>query len=357
MTGSTGRRAAVLLAVVVWTALPLNVGDTWLNILAYAGVAAIGAIGLNLLTGSTGQVSLGHAFFVGCGAYVVAWAGARHELPMPVWLVLAAAVGAAVGGAAALITVRVRGDQLAILTVGLIYGGGYAFKNWTSLTGGGNGTRTAVSFDIGPVRFEELSLFGERFTREQGVFWLVWALVALGVVLARNLLRSRTGRAMQAVREREVAAESLGIRVAHVRAGAFAVAGAYAAVAGALYAGLQRYVDPAEFGGLRGLALSIAAIAAIVLGGLGSVIGGVIGATLLGVLPFLARDHAGSLPVTGWEVGGEPLLPAEILTELLHGVLIVGLLLFEPRGLAALWPRMTALLPFRTRYRPTRSER
>jgi branched-chain amino acid transport system permease protein len=159
--------------------------------------------------------------------------------------------------------------------------------------------------------------------------------VALAVVLVANLARSRAGRALQAVRDHDLAAEVIGVDVARYKIGAFAVAGAFAATAGALYGSLQQFVDPSQFGGIRGLFLSIQYIAVIVLGGIGTATGPVLGALLVGTLQFVLTEYSASIPLVRWHVGGSPFLSPEILDQLLYGMLIIGFLLVEPGGLNA----------------------
>jgi len=336
------QKLGYFLLFVVWLITPLMISDKWLNILTYCGMFAIGAIGLNILTGFTGQVSLGHAFFIGCGAYTVAYFGVKHELTMTTWLPLAAIVGAVVGAIVGPFALRLRGQYLAIITLGLLFIGEHIFDNWRSVTGGGFGTSTAVPLDLGPIDFTKLSVFGTDYTRWQGMFWFYWALVALGALLAKNLLRSRPGRALQAVRDRDLAAEVIGVSQFRYKVGAFALSSAYAAVAGALYGAFIQYVDPEQFGGVRGLFLSIQFIAMIILGGVGTVFGGVLGALVIGSIPFLIKDYATSIPLVTWEIGNKPILDVPLLEQVLYGLLIIAFLLLEPRGLAAVWLRLKA---------------
>ena len=336
------QKLGYLLLGVVWLLVPLMISDKWLNILAYCGILAIGAIGLNILTGFTGQVSLGHAFFVGCGAYTVAYLGVQQELTMTTWLPIAALIGALVGAVIGPFALRLRGQYLAIITLGLLFIGEHIFDNWKSVTGGGFGTSTAVPLDLGPIDFTKLEVFGTEYTRAQGMFWFFWVLVALGALLAKNLIRSRPGRALQAVRDRDLAAEVIGVSQFRYKVGAFAVSSAYAAVAGALYGSYLQFVDPEQFGGVRGLFLSIQFIAMIILGGVGTVFGSVLGAIVIGSIPFLIKDYSDMIPLVTWEVGGKPLLDVPLLEQVLYGLLIIAFLLIEPRGLAAVWLRLKA---------------
>ena len=316
--------------------VPSWLDDPWLNVLNYAAAFAVAAIGLNLLTGYTGQVSLGHAFFMGCGAYVAARFGVVSDLPLVVYLPMAAVVGALIGAAIGPFALRLRGDYLVIITLGLIFAGEYLFDQWDSVTGGGSGTATAAGLSIGPLDFANLHLFGHAFSRDEGLFFLFWALVGIAALLGKNLVRSRTGRAMQAVRDRDLAAEIIGVSLFRYKVGAFAVAGAYAAVGGAMYAALQQFVSPTEWN----LFLSIQIIAMIILGGVGTIVGGVIGAIVLRVVPRLIEQNSGSLPfVTSSPSSTDGIISAPSLNNVIFGLMIVLFLAFEPRGLAAVWQR------------------
>ncbi|MGZ6977600.1 MAG: branched-chain amino acid ABC transporter permease, partial [Acidimicrobiia bacterium] len=152
---SWSQRAFLLVLALVWLATPSYLSDFWLDVLARCGLAAIGAIGLNLLTGYTGQISLGHAFFIGVGAYVAAWFGVQQQMPLLVWLPLCAIIGGLIGGVIGPVALRLRGNYLAVVTVGLLYIGNLIFNNWDSLTGGHAGTATAAPVSIGPLDFAD----------------------------------------------------------------------------------------------------------------------------------------------------------------------------------------------------------
>ena len=332
-------KVALLALVLVALALPYNLGDFWLNVLNYAAVFAVGAIGLNLLTGFTGQVSLGHAFFMGIGAYVAAELGVQNEWPLLVYLPLAAVVGAAVGAVVGPFALRLRGDYLVIITLGLVFIGEYLFDQWDSVTGGGAGTSTAAPLEVGPFDFAALEVAGESFSRDQGIFWLFWIIVAVGALLAKNLVRTRPGRAMQAVRDRDLAAEVIGVSLFRYKVGAFAISSAYAAVAGAMYGALQQYVSPTEWN----LFLSIQFVAIIILGGLGTIFGGIVGALVVGAMPKIINEYSDSIPfVTAAGGGDDGIISASSLNNVIYGLLIVLFLVFEPRGLAAVWLRIKA---------------
>jgi branched-chain amino acid transport system permease protein len=330
-------KAAVLTLVVLWLFTPQQLTDYPLNVLNYAGVTAIGAIGLNLLIGYTGQVSLGHAFFIGVGAYTAAYLGADQGWPLVVWLPAAAVIGGLIGAAIGPFALRLRGNYLVIVTLGLVFVGEYIFDNWDSVTGGGNGTSVAGAIPrLDTATFE---LFGQTYSRDQGFFWLIWALVAVVALLAKNIIRSRPGRAMQAVRDRDLAAEIVGVSLARYKVSAFAVSSAIAALAGGLYGALQAYVQPTDFD----LVLSIQYIAIIIIGGVGTIFGSVLGALVLGSLPRIIERVTTDtdLPLVSGDAGGtDGFIAVASLNVMLYGLLIVLFLVFEPHGLAGLWFRV-----------------
>ena len=322
-----------------------------LKVLALAGVYAIGAIGLNLLTGYTGQISLGHGVFVGSGAYLTAYLGTEYNLALPVLIPAAAILGFAIGAAVGPFALRLRGSYLVVVTLGLVVVGTHIFKEWDSVTGGVNGRSAAgVVPAIGSLDFENLSLFGREFSEEQGMFWLIWFVVGIAALLVKNITRSRTGRAFQAVRDRDLTAEVIGVDPSRYKVLAFALSSSLAAVAGALYAPLQDFLSPgglSEPGGF-GLTMSIQFVAIIILGGLGTIYGSVVGAVLIGALPEVVSAVTGETTLPGIASGGfgDGLLSADQLNQVLFGLAIAVVLLVEPRGIAALWERTK--LYFRT---------
>jgi branched-chain amino acid transport system permease protein len=329
-------QAGAVLLVASWLALPIMLGDYWATVFVYAGIASIGAIGLNLLTGFTGQVSMGHAVFYGIGAYGAAVFADQWGLPFPLWLVAAASVGGVVGGLAGPFALRLRGNYLVIVSLGLLVIGQHLFENWTSVTGGLTGTAVRAKVAIGSLDVAALSLGGVRLSRNQGYLYFVWAMVALLGLAAHNIARSRPGRALQAIRDRDLAAEVIGVSQVHYKVGAFVLSSGYAACAGALYASYARYVSPLDFS----LFLSIQFIAMIVVGGIGRIYGSILGAVFLTLLPRVIESVSGSLPFVSVDGTGGG-LTVQSLNQAMFGVLIVTFLLFEPLGLAEVWRRVT----------------
>jgi branched-chain amino acid transport system permease protein len=314
---------------------PLMVGNYWTTVLVYSGIASIGAIGLNLLTGYAGQVSLGHAFFLGAGAYAAAFLSGQWGWPFPFWLIGAAVIGGFVGGLVGPFALRLRGNYLVIVSLALVFIGQHVFENWESVTGGLTGVAVRAPVSLGSVDAASLVVLGKRLTRNQGYYYVVWIGVLLAALAAKNIARTRPGRALQAIRDRDLAAEIIGISLVQYKVGAFIASSACAALAGALYASFSRYVSPLDFT----LFLSIQYIAMIIVGGVGTVAGSILGALFLTALPRVMESASSALPfVSPSGAGGT--ITISSLNQVTFGLLIIGFLLFEPRGLVEIWRRI-----------------
>jgi branched-chain amino acid transport system permease protein len=219
MLDSWTKRVAVALLLLLGLAAPMLLPDPDLRLLSTAGAFAIGAIGLGLLTGSAGQVSLGHAFFLGVGCYTAAvlsgdpadgrtWGLGVTEVL--IWLPAAGLVAAAVGVLVAPLATRLRGLYLAIVTLGLVVIGEHLFREWETVTGGARAGRPAPE----PVLFGyPLHVDGGLFTRQQQLFWLIFGALVVFALAARNLTRSKVGRAWGAIRDRDIAAGTIGVNL------------------------------------------------------------------------------------------------------------------------------------------------
>ncbi|HEV3363548.1 MAG TPA: ABC transporter substrate-binding protein, partial [Acidimicrobiia bacterium] len=228
-----------------------------------------------------------------------------------------------------------------IVSLGLVFIGLHIWFNFESVTGGTSGVGGQAPATLGPADFNHLAIGGWTFTKQQSWFWLVWALVAVVAVLIRNLVRSRPGRAMQAIRDREAAAAVLGVAPAHYKTGAFVWSSALAAMAGALYFGFVEYTSPDEWAVQR----SIQFIAIVIVGGAATIGGTILGALVLGGLPRLVENFSESIPLVtnmGLSVGE--------LNLMLFGLTLVAFLVLEPAGLAAIVARAGRRLQ---RLRPT----
>ena len=336
-TGS--KQLAVGAILVVSLLLPFVLTDDVLQLLAAACIASIGAIGLNLVTGYAGQVSLGHAFFLAVGAYTAAAISGDPDgrtigygiTEILIWLPAAGLVAALFGVLVAPLAVRLRGLYLAIVTLGLVFVGGHVFTEWSELTGGpGVGRPAAV-----PVLFGyPLNQDGPYLTKDQQMYLLMLVLLVIFGVAARNLARSKVGRAFTAIRDRDIAAGVIGVNLARYKTIAFAVSSGYAGCAGALLYTISGFFDPGSFN----LLLSVQYIAMVLIGGVGVITGSILGAFFLTLLPRLTRELPAFMPF----ISGQPTETPNVfqVETMLYGALIVVFLIFEPRGLYGIWIRI-----------------
>jgi branched-chain amino acid transport system permease protein len=263
--------AVVILVALVVALLPLALPTTfYMRMAALVFIFSLAVVGLNLLMGFAGQVSLGHAGFFGIGAYAVA-IGPTH-LGIPSWAALV--IGAATAGLMAFIVgrpiLRLRGHYLAVATLGLGVLIALAFTNEARFTGGPDGM---------PV--PRLDVFGFRVFGPRMWYWIAGITLVIGAWIAANLIASPTGRALRAIHDSEIAARVLGVDVARYKLIAFVISAVYAAIAGAYLALFDGLVTPITAGFLR----SIEFVTMAVLGGLGSILGSIVGAALLVLLP------------------------------------------------------------------------
>ena len=346
------RLLAGLAVLVVLLALPLYVEEFWLRTGFAVFAAIIGAVGLNLLVGTTGQLSLAHAFFLAVGAVTYTYVsgepgGTANPYGGLGWspllgLVLGVVAAGLAGVIFSPIAARLRGIYLGIASLGLVFIGDHVLNTWGSVTGGFNG-RLVPSFSLFGFSFggndsPPLDVLGVPFGQVERL-WYLGLFLAIGACwFAANLLRSRPGRALQTLRDSEVAASVMGVDVRDYKAKAFLVSSMYAGLAGVLYALSIGSVAPESFG----LALSVQFLAMIVLGGLGSVWGSILGATFVSALPLVFQQYAGSLPFI--VEPGEPGIVASQAAAFLYGGAIVLVVMFEPGGLVGLARRLRRLI-------------
>lgn len=320
-------------------ALPFAVSARWQPIAVFAAISGIGAIGLHILTGLAGQVSLGHAAFLGVGAYAATWLGADQGLPVYVWLPGAGLVAAAVGAVVGPIATRLRGLYLAVVTLSLVFVTAWVWDVWESLTGGSAGRSTARLTVGGTDLLDGVTLAGIELNGDQTWWFASVAVLALAAVTARNLQRTRIGRAFASIRERDLTAAVAGVPVTRIKTLAFIVSSFYAGVAGALLAAYQSYALPDQWD----LLLSIEFIAMIVVGGLGTVFGAVVGAAFVAAIPELVRSATGVVPFIEEQTSITGGMSVELVSDFLYGAVIVAVLVFEPRGLVGLWERFRSI--------------
>lgn len=339
LLNTRAKRAAVFAIVLVAMGLPFLVPDTQLTMLTRGSAYAIGAIGLMLLTGFAGQISLGHAFFAGVGFYtaaVISGDPAERTLgfgvsEILVWLPAAGLVAAALGALVAPLATRLRGLYLAIVTLGLVFVGEHVFEQWRDITGGASSGRRPPIVTVFGYR---LDVDGAYFTKAQQLFWLMLVLLVIFAVAARNLARSNVGRAFTAIRDRDIAAGVIGVDLTRQKTVAFAISSFYAGCSGALLYTTFLNVNPDQFG----LLLSISFIVMVLIGGVGTISGAIAGAFLIALLPWTTERLAGVLPLVSTRPSDT--WNAAVLQLVLYGLLIIGFLLFEPRGLVGIWSRI-----------------
>ena len=338
MLNTRPKQLGVLAIVVVAALLPFVTSDDMLKILGTGLVLSIGAIGLNLLVGYAGQVSLGHAFFVGVGAYAASalagdpegrYLGFGIDI-VPVWILGGGIAAALAGALVAPIATRLRGLYLAIVTLGLVVIGGYIFTEWRDLSGGAQVGRDAPQ----PVILgSELTIDG-AYTQEQKLYWLFLVVLVISAVLARNVARSRVGRALAAVRDRDVAAGVMGVELGRYKLIAFVLSSFFAGVCGSLLFVANGVFGPERFT----LLLSVQFIAMVLIGGVATVSGSIMGAMLIALLPRISAELPSFLPFITSAANEHPnIFEVEIA---IYGALIVIFLLFEPRGLFGIWVRI-----------------
>ncbi len=348
--GRSGRALRLLVIVVVLgviLALPLFIDEFWLRTGFAVSGAVIGAIGLNLLVGTAGQLSLAHAFFLAVGAityvYAAGDAGGTATkisglgLPPLLAMVLGVLMAGLCGLLFSPIAARLRGIYLGVASLGLVFIGQHLLNTWTSVTGGFNG-RTTPEFSIFGFHFAsdrpDLMVLDVPYGPAERLWYLGLVLAALAIWFALNLLRSRPGRALQTLRDSEVAAAVMGVNVQGYKARVFLVSSMYGGLSGVIYALSIGSVAPESFS----LVLSVQFLAMIVLGGLGSVWGATIGAAFVSALPLVFQQYAGALPYIAEP--GTPGLVASQAAAFLYGLAVVLVVLFEPGGLAGLARRV-----------------
>jgi branched-chain amino acid transport system permease protein len=297
--------AVVGICLLFACAAPLGLNGYGLYLLTLTEIFVLVALGLNLLTGYAGQISLCHASFFGVGAYATAILTQKAGLPYLLSLLLGALLTTAIGALAAVPALRLKNIYLAIATLGF----GVVLQKitfeWRSLTGGGGGLAltppSIAGYELGAV----------------GLYYLTLILMTVGLFGAWNVSRGRTGRALLVIKDSEIAAGSLGIHASRYKVTAFAISAFYAAIAGGLFAYLVRYINPESFS----VGLSISFLSMVVIGGLGTIGGSILGAIFYVIVPELLR---GIKDAPG----------------LVFGLLLVIVMVFMPQGLWGMLRRL-----------------
>ncbi|HUG24701.1 branched-chain amino acid ABC transporter permease [Piscinibacter sp.] len=306
--------------IVALVLAPWVVSEYWLAQLNFIMIYSIVGLGLMLLAGFTGLFSIGHAAFLGVGAYtqaVLTHAG----WPFPLALVFAGGLSAMVGVVVGLPALRVKGIYLGIATLAFGFIVEEIFARWESVTGGNAGMHVGLP-----------NMFGWELDSGGEFYFLCLALTIGATLVILNLLRSPTGRAFVAIRDSEVSAQSMGIHLARYKTMSFAISAALAGIGGALYAHKLQFIAPDQFNILQ----SIDLLLMVVIGGLGSVHGAFLGAIFLISMPqviSLAKDY---LPDAVGQAPG--------LQGLVYGLVLIAFVLFEPLGLYGRWLKVRTYL-------------
>jgi branched-chain amino acid transport system permease protein len=311
-------RVATVAFLVALAFVPAFASSYWLDVLNRIGIASIAALGLNILTGFTGQISLGNAAFMAVGAYATAAMANKLGLPFAMTIPLSGLVSAMVGMVFGVPSLRLKGLYLAMATLAAHFIVEFTASHWDGMTGGVNG------ISIPPASLGPLQLAGDA-----RLFYLIVPVGASLTLFARNLFRTRVGKAFVAIRDQDISAEVMGVRVFRYKLLAFGVSSFYVGVAGSLLAYQAGIISPENFP----ITLAIDQLAMVIIGGLGSVQGALFGAVFMTLLPELLRIGTGMLSN---EFPTLVSLFAPLRTGV-FGLVIVLFLVFEPDGLAARW--------------------
>jgi branched-chain amino acid transport system permease protein len=316
------RWTVLVVAVIFFGIIPLGLHEYYLSIANLVWIAAVGALGLNILVGYTGQVSIGHGAFMSVGAYTAANLANRLDSPWPVNLLAGGLMAALIGAIVGIPSVRIKGLYLAIATLA-----GQLIIEWTinhvTFISGG----VQASIEVARPRLGPWVLSSQR-----AMYYFLLVFVVLAIVGTMNLMRSRVGRAFIAIRDQDIAAEIIGINIFRYKLLAFAISSFYAGVTGVLY---TYYLGIANYEQFQ-IGVSIDYLAMIIIGGLGSVLGSVFGAFFVTLLPIVIRYAMEAF-------GGIFFDPQTVLNLIpnlrlmLFGGLIIFFLIVEPDGLNRLW--------------------
>jgi branched-chain amino acid transport system permease protein len=314
-----------LMALLV--AAPWLIAEYWLAQLTFVMIYAIAGLGLMLLAGFTGLFSLGHAAFLGVGAYTQAVLS-NAGFPFPLALVCATLLSAAVGLVVGLPALRVKGIYLGMATLSFGFIVEEILARWESVTGGNAG-----------IHIKKPNFFGWELSSGEGFYFLCLVITVITTLGILNLLRSPTGRAFVAIRDSEISAQSMGIHLARYKTLSFALSAALAGIAGALYVHKLQFISPDQFNILQ----SIDLLLMIVIGGLGSVHGAFLGAIFLISMPQMIAVMKDHLPAA--------ISTAPGLQGLVYGLVLIAFVLFEPMGLYGRWLKIRTYLQMFPFYR------
>ncbi|MCF6095004.1 branched-chain amino acid ABC transporter permease [Microaerobacter geothermalis] len=311
-------RSRVIIILTLFLIYPILASPYYISLATIAGIAAIGAIGLNILTGFTGQISIGVGAFLGVGGYTSAILTTKLGFPFWVALPISGIITAGVGALFGIPSLRLKGLYLAMATLAAQVIIIFIINRWDSLTGGTAG-----------LVVQRPTIGNFSFDSEISYYYLMFVFLFITTLFTMNLFRSRVGRALVAVRDRDLAAEVMGIDLFKYKIIAFAVSSFFVGISGSLMGHYTLVISPEYYG----IGISIEYLAMILIGGLGSVMGSIYGAVFITLLPVILRELMNLLGAFF------PDLTAVFagFREIIFGAIIILFLVYEPEGIAKMW--------------------
>lgn len=315
---SNSARVILGLFLCLLFSLPFFVPGYLLDIVNRIGIAIIGAIGLNILTGFTGLISLGNAAFMAIGAFSAGYFGIRFGLPFYICIPLAGVTSAFFGMFVGIPSLRIKGLYLAMATLAAHFIVEFVVVKWESVTGG-----------VAGLSIPSPKMGSFVFDTDARMFFLIFSIAIMAVLFAKNLFRTKVGKAFVAIRDQAISAEVMGVNLLKYKLLSFGISSFYVGVAGALIAYQAKIISPENFP----VSVAIDYLGMIIIGGLGSILGSIYGAIFITLMPELLRMATSALS------GSFPELVNKLAAtkELVFGLLVVIFLIFEPSGMAARW--------------------
>jgi len=312
------QKIRISLFVLFIIVFPFTANRYYLSLANSVGIATIGAIGLNILVGYTGQISLGQGGFLAVGAYTAGILTAQMGMPWYISTIVACFVTALIGAIFGIPSLRLKGLYLAIATLAAQEIILWVVTHWRALTGG-----------VDALVVPNPTLFGIQMNTEFNMYWVIWSMAGLTALATINLFRSHFGRAFVAIRDQDIAAEVMGVDLFRYKLLAFAVSSFFVGLAGALTAHYRSIVTWERFT----IDVSVLYLAMIIIGGLGSVPGSFFGATFMTLLPAILTNVGRALKSSFPFIEG--MLP--FIQQAAFGTVIILFLIFEPEGLNKMW--------------------
>lgn len=318
---SPSAKISLAMFILIMILFPLFAGEYIILVTCLCGIATISALGLNILTGYTGQLSLGHAAFMALGGYTAALLGEHFHFPFELNLVVSGIVASLAGLVVAVPSLRLKGLYLIITTMAFQFIVEYVLMHWERLTEGEKG-----------IPIHPYSLLSLDLSNRSQQLYVVIFLTVMAAIFTKNLAMSRTGRAFIAIRDHDIAAEIMGVNLAKYKIMSFITSSFMAGVGGCLYAYVYQRITPEIFT----FFVSIEYVAMIIVGGMGTVVGSIMGASFMTLLPqFLGMIFgplASTYPFIANRLGS--------INIVVYGLIIIFFLLFEPDGLFGIWIRI-----------------